>query len=152
MIISVTADDLAPNSAGPSAETVLPAKLDLFLQSFSRYLWFYEPVNHQPVNAWKLMGVTQHFGYWCFGAKAPGHQYPQCWLKMHYIGPFPQEVSADIVNNVRKRNPVWKKNDPFVQGLKMPNRISEHLEYLIHYCSSFFHTPLSGGETQAFIP
>ena len=30
---------------------------------------------------------SQHRGYWCPGAKAPGHQYPQCWLNIHCIGP-----------------------------------------------------------------
>ena len=29
-----------------------------------------------PENAWVH---THHSGYWCPGAKAPGHQYPQCW-------------------------------------------------------------------------
>ena len=29
---------------------------------------------------------TQHCSYWCPGAKAPGHQYPQCWLNIHCIG------------------------------------------------------------------
>ena len=35
-------------------------------------------------NAWVR---SQHCGYWCPGAKAPGHQYPQCWLNIHCIGP-----------------------------------------------------------------
>ena len=26
--------------------------------------------------------------HWCSGAKAPGHQYPQCWINCHYIGPI----------------------------------------------------------------
>ena len=29
---------------------------------------------------------TQHCSHWCPGAKAPGHQYPQCWLNFHWIG------------------------------------------------------------------
>ena len=28
---------------------------------------------------------SQHCGYWCPGAKAPGHQYSQCWLKIAFI-------------------------------------------------------------------
>ena len=28
---------------------------------------------------------TQQCGYWCPGAKAPGHQYPKCWPNIHYI-------------------------------------------------------------------
>ena len=27
---------------------------------------------------------TQHCSHWCPGAKAPGHQYPQCWLNIHW--------------------------------------------------------------------
>ena len=29
---------------------------------------------------------SQHCGYWCPGAKAPGNHYPQCWLNIHCIG------------------------------------------------------------------
>ena len=29
---------------------------------------------------------TQHCSHWCPGVKAPGHQYPQCWLNIHWIG------------------------------------------------------------------
>ena len=27
----------------------------------------------------------QHCSHWCPGAKTPGHQYPQCWLNIHWI-------------------------------------------------------------------
>ena len=30
--------------------------------------------------------MTQRCSYWCPGAKAPGHQYPQCWLNIHCFG------------------------------------------------------------------
>ena len=30
---------------------------------------------------------TQLCGYWCPGVKAPGHQYPKCWLIIHWNGP-----------------------------------------------------------------
>ena len=39
-----------------------------------------------PLAAGKTWVHTQHCGYRCPGAKAPGHWYPQCWLGMHYIG------------------------------------------------------------------
>ena len=37
-----------------------------------------------PGSAWMR---SQHCGYWCPGAKAPGHQHPQCWLNINCIGP-----------------------------------------------------------------
>ena len=30
---------------------------------------------------------NQHCGFWCPGAKIPGHQYPQCWVSSYYTGP-----------------------------------------------------------------
>ena len=30
---------------------------------------------------------SQHGEYWCPSAKAPGHQYPQCWLNINCIAP-----------------------------------------------------------------
>ena len=43
-----------------------------------------EKVNPQTAgNAW--VG-SQHRGYWCPGAKAPGHQYPKSWLNLDFIG------------------------------------------------------------------
>ena len=52
---------------------------------------------------------SQHCGYWCPGAKAPGHQYPQCWLNIHCIGPVSYTTIAHKVNSVRKWNHVFKK-------------------------------------------
>ena len=37
-----------------------------------------------PINSCKCMVHTQHCDYWCPGAKAPGHQYPQCWGNIYY--------------------------------------------------------------------
>ena len=34
---------------------------------------------------------SQHCGYWCPGAKAPGHQYPQYWVNIQFIGPVSYE-------------------------------------------------------------
>ena len=50
-----------------------------------------------PGNAWVR---SQHCGYWCPGAKAPGHQYPQCWLNIHCIGPV--SYITLIMDNIRK--------------------------------------------------
>ena len=41
------------------------------------------------VNPWTVGNIwvhTEHCSYWCPGAKAPGHQQPQCWLNNHCIG------------------------------------------------------------------
>ena len=41
------------------------------------------PAKFMAGNAWVR---TQHCCYWCPGAKAPGHQYLQCWENIHCIG------------------------------------------------------------------
>ena len=58
-------------------------------------------------NNLKFMDGTHHCSYWCPGAKAPGHQYPQCWLYIHYIGP----ISYYIICNGRQeenQSTCWK--------------------------------------------
>ena len=35
---------------------------------------------------------SQHCGYWCLVAKAPGHQYPQCWPNIRCIGPVSYRI------------------------------------------------------------
>ena len=40
---------------------------------------------------------SQDCGYWCLGAIAPGHQYPQCWLIIHCIG----QVSYKKILHIR---------------------------------------------------
>ena len=47
------------------------------------------------VNSWTPGNTrvhNQHCGYYCPGAKAPGRQYPQCWLKVHCIGLISYEI------------------------------------------------------------
>ena len=42
------------------------------------------------VNSWTAGNSwihNQHCGYWCPGAKTPGHQYQQCWLCTYCMGP-----------------------------------------------------------------
>ena len=57
--------------------------LVLSLISTRMYLQNYSFNLYTTGNAWVH---TQHCNYWCPGAKAPGHQYPQCWLTIDYIG------------------------------------------------------------------
>ena len=50
------------------------------------------------VNSWKHLVCTQHCSYWWPGAKAPGHQYPQCWPNIHCTGPISDKDITLIVN------------------------------------------------------
>ena len=52
-----------------------------------------------PGNAWVC---SQHCGYWCPGAKAPSHQYPQCWLNIHCIGQASYKNITLMLENIRK--------------------------------------------------
>ena len=57
----------------------------------------------KPINSWKCTWVrTQHCDYWCHGAKAPGHQYPQCWLNNHCTGPVSYLNIAVVYHNITK--------------------------------------------------
>ena len=60
---------------------------------------------------------SQQCGYWCPGAKAPGHQYQQRWLSIHCIGPISYKNIAHKVKSIRKWNHILKKNDPVIKGL-----------------------------------
>ena len=35
-------------------------------------------------------------------AKAPGHQYPQYWLNIHFIGPVSCDDITNLLDNIRK--------------------------------------------------
>ena len=59
--------------------------------------------------AGKAWVPTQHCDYWCPGAKAPGHQYPQCWLNRRRIGLISWRNVLFIVKNSKKRNDHLKK-------------------------------------------
>ena len=57
------------------------------------------------INPWTLGNTwvhSQHCGYWCPGAKAPGHQYPQYWLNLQFIGPVSYENIRLLLDNIRK--------------------------------------------------
>ena len=62
---------------------------------------------------------SQHCGYWCPGAKAPGHQYPQCWLNIHCIGLVSYETIAHEVNSIRKWNHILKKMTQSFNSLRL---------------------------------
>ena len=57
-------------------------------------------------NAWVH---SQYGGCWCPGAKAPGHQYPQCWLNIHCIGPVSYKHITLMLDNIRKKSYILKK-------------------------------------------
>ena len=45
---------------------------------------------------------TQHCSHLCPGDKGLGHQYLQCWLNIHCIGPVSYRNSTLVGNNIRK--------------------------------------------------
>ena len=47
----------------------------------------------------KNLGCNEHCGCWCPGAKAPGHQYPQCWPYTYHIGPV-SDKNKFTMNNI----------------------------------------------------
>ena len=64
-------------------------------------------------NAWMH---NQHCGYWCPGAKAPGHQYPQCWFSTYCTTQASYKYITFNTNNDEN----WyfeKKYDPVISGL-----------------------------------
>ena len=69
-------------------------------------------------NAWVH---TQHCSYWCTGARAPCHQYPQYSVNTHCIGAVANKNIRVIGNNIGKLNKVkqWpiisRVNGPFTR-------------------------------------
>ena len=50
---------------------------------------------------------TQHCSYWYPGAKAPGHQYPQCWLNILRFDPIgPVSYKNITVNRTKLENTI----------------------------------------------
>ena len=45
---------------------------------------------------------THLCGYWCPGAEAPGHQYPQWWLNIDFIWPVSYQNITFIMNSITK--------------------------------------------------
>ena len=61
---------------------------ELWMREFSRNEWVH----------------TQHCSYWCPGAKAPGHQYPRCWMNIHSTESVSNRNITFVGNNVSERN------------------------------------------------
>ena len=53
--------------------------------------------------------TVSEYGPWCPGAKAPGHQYPQCWLDIHCIGPVSYKNIAYRWTASENEITFWKK-------------------------------------------
>ena len=63
------------------------------------------PWNVEALNPWTTGNTrvhTQHCSYWCPGAKAPGYQYPRCWLNIHCIWLVSYRNITILGNNIRK--------------------------------------------------
>ena len=61
----------------------------LFHSGISLSLGFINDSKEIAINPWIVGNAqmhTQHCSCWCPGAKAPSHQCPQCWIKVHCIG------------------------------------------------------------------
>ena len=52
---------------------------------------------------------NQHCGYWCPGAKAPGHQYPQYWLNIQFIDQFRMKILHLCWTTFGKKITYWKR-------------------------------------------
>ena len=62
---------------------------------------------------------TQHCCNWCPGAKAPGHQYPQCWLNINFIPLIPcRDMLHLLWTSLENLNSFWKKKDQVANVLK----------------------------------
>ena len=67
---------------------------------------------------------SQHCGYWCPGAKAPGHQYPQCWLNIHGFDQFHMKILHLWGTTLENKKCFEKK-------------WSSRLRVKLNYCKSF---------------
>ena len=54
--------------------------------------------NDNPQTAGNACMSSPLCDYWCLGAKVPGHQYPLCWLNIHYIEPVSNNNTAFMFN------------------------------------------------------
>ena len=69
---------------------LLPTKVHLILET-----WWYTSLlidfEITPINSW-ITWIHCHgchcCSYWCPGAEAPGHLYPQCWINFHVLNLF----------------------------------------------------------------
>ena len=52
---------------------------------------------------------SQHCGYWCPGAKAPGHQYSQYWLNINLLDQFHMKILHFCWTTFGNKITHWKK-------------------------------------------
>ena len=62
-------------------------------------------------NTWMCI---QHCGYWCPGAKAPGHQQPQCALIIYCTRPVSHKRNTFTVNIITNLNYIMNKKCSFI--------------------------------------
>ena len=74
---------------------------------------------------------TQHCGYWYPDVIAPSHQYPQCWLNIHYIGPFLYR-NITVITYMEH---IWNLNIKFYQFINK----STSEDIVLHIYSLTFH-------------
>ena len=101
--------------------------------------------NKDTINPWTAGNAwarTQHCGYWCPGAKAPGHQYPQRWPNIHCSGPVSNRYITIMGNNIRKQNHISWKKYLVVLGL----RLSMHYRLFVWKMFPFHDIMLSISE------
>ena len=92
-----------------------PALSSLDAMIFNEESFKLSDLTHKQLETWLQ---TQYCSYWCPGAKAPGRQYPQCWLNIRSIGPVSYRNITFTGNNIRKENYILKKKIPVVQRSK----------------------------------
>ena len=69
---------------------------------------------------------------------APGHQYPQCSLNIHCIGPVSYKNIAHKANSIRKWNHILRK--------KWPSHLK--VKQITHYQSNVMYLQSVGGHTE----
>ena len=76
-------------------------------------LWYFITLWHVRLKLthkhWNQMVCTQFSSYWFPGAKAPGHQYPQCWISSHCLRPVSNRNIAVMMRNRKKNEFTFKK-------------------------------------------
>ena len=59
-------------------------------QAYPRHPNINVDTNRATIMMLKLCVLTQHCGYWCPGATAPGHQHPQYWYSLYWTSFIPE--------------------------------------------------------------
>ena len=86
--------------------------LSLLVDGFSSLLYVSSTIMYCRIRPWALFCIwiySMNTSVQSCYAKAPGHQYPQCWLNILCIGPVSYKNIAHKVNSIRKWNHILKK-------------------------------------------